>query len=185
MLHYLLIHKAYYITYSVFWFTGLHPIWGRVHSVLKDIYLRCRFVRCAWPFSCKQSTLTNCVSQIEEAYWFLWERSEAARRYCEPCKTIMSLIYLCRYWDFRLSKWSFPDNSAPFPLLQVLKEDSVLLASSKRSTLDKCSLPAGIRIFVSAGHSDSDLLKASEALKRAATYVLLNHNWSFHLLAKV
>ncbi|KAJ8626215.1 hypothetical protein MRB53_019522 [Persea americana] len=58
----------------------------------------------------------------------------------------------------------------------VLKEDCVLLASSKRSTLDKCSLPAGIRMFVSAGHSDSDLLKASEALKRAATYVLLNHN---------
>lgn len=52
----------------------------------------------------------------------------------------------------------------------------MLLASSKRSTLDKCSLPAGIRMFVSAGHSDSDLLKASEALKRAATYVLLNHN---------
>lgn len=32
MLHYLLIHKAYYITYFIFWFTGLHPIW--VESIL-------------------------------------------------------------------------------------------------------------------------------------------------------
>ena len=31
-------------------------------------------------------------------------------------------------------------------------------------------------MFVSASHLDSDLLKESEALKRAATFVLLNHD---------
>lgn len=55
---------------------------------------------------------------------------------------------------------------------RVLKEDSVFVATSKRSTLDKCRLPVGLRLFVSAGHSENDLLKASESLKKAATVVL-------------
>ncbi|CAH2062727.1 unnamed protein product [Thlaspi arvense] len=54
----------------------------------------------------------------------------------------------------------------------VLKEDSIFVVTSKRSTLDKCHLPVGIRLFVSAGHSESDVLKASESLKRAAAAVL-------------
>ncbi|KAL5993353.1 serine palmitoyltransferase component [Asimina triloba] len=53
-------------------------------------------------------------------------------------------------------------------------KDSVLLATSKKSSLDKCNLPAGIRMFVSAGHSESDLLKACDALKKAAAAVLLD-----------
>lgn len=56
--------------------------------------------------------------------------------------------------------------------LQVLKEDSVFVVTSRRSTLDKCRLPVGIRLFVSAGHSESDLHKASESLKRVAALVL-------------
>lgn len=59
---------------------------------------------------------------------------------------------------------------------QVLKEDSVFVVASKRSTLDKCRLPVGIRLFVSAGHSESDLHKASESLKRVAAVVLGGHN---------
>ncbi|XP_019436935.1 PREDICTED: long chain base biosynthesis protein 1-like isoform X2 [Lupinus angustifolius] len=55
---------------------------------------------------------------------------------------------------------------------RVLKEDSVFVVPSKRSTLDKCRLPFGIRLFVSAGHSESDLHKASESLKRVAALVL-------------
>ncbi|KAI4296083.1 hypothetical protein L6164_036072 [Bauhinia variegata] len=55
---------------------------------------------------------------------------------------------------------------------RVLKEDSVLVVTSKRSTLDKCRLPVGIRLFVSAAHSESDILKASESLKRVAALVL-------------
>ncbi|PSS21097.1 Long chain base biosynthesis protein [Actinidia chinensis var. chinensis] len=59
---------------------------------------------------------------------------------------------------------------------RALKEDSVFVVTSKRSTLDKCRLPVGIRLFVSAGHSESDLLKASESLKRVAAVVLSRHN---------
>jgi serine palmitoyltransferase len=55
---------------------------------------------------------------------------------------------------------------------QVLKEDSVFVVTSRRSTLDKCRLPIGIRLFVSAGHSESDIHKASESLKRVAALVL-------------
>ncbi|XP_020234163.1 long chain base biosynthesis protein 1 [Cajanus cajan] len=59
---------------------------------------------------------------------------------------------------------------------RVLKEESVFVVTSKRSTLDKCRLPVGIRLFVSAGHSESDLLKASESLKKVAASVLGGHN---------
>ncbi|KAF5474514.1 hypothetical protein F2P56_006407 [Juglans regia] len=55
---------------------------------------------------------------------------------------------------------------------RVLKEDSVFVVASKRSTLDKCRLAVGIRLFVSAGHSESDLQKASGSLKRVAAQVL-------------
>lgn len=60
--------------------------------------------------------------------------------------------------------------------LQMLKEDSVFVVTSKRSTLDKCHLPVGIRLFVSAGHSESDMVKASESLKRVAELVLKDHS---------
>ena len=55
---------------------------------------------------------------------------------------------------------------------QALKEDFVFVVTSKRSMLDKCRLPIGIRLFVSAGHTESDLRMASESLKRAATSIL-------------
>eukprot|EP00262_Sarcandra_glabra_P018105 TRINITY_DN6415_c0_g1_i2.p1 TRINITY_DN6415_c0_g1~~TRINITY_DN6415_c0_g1_i2.p1 ORF type:complete len:394 (+),score=67.90 TRINITY_DN6415_c0_g1_i2:404-1585(+) len=55
---------------------------------------------------------------------------------------------------------------------RVLEEDSVFLVISKRSPQDKCRLPAGIRMFVSAGHSESDLLRALESLKRVAALML-------------
>ncbi|KAH7523657.1 hypothetical protein FEM48_Zijuj06G0035200 [Ziziphus jujuba var. spinosa] len=59
---------------------------------------------------------------------------------------------------------------------RMLKEDSVFVVTSKRSTLDKCRLPVGIRLFVSAAHSESDLVKASESLKRVAELVLKDHS---------
>ncbi|ONK55048.1 uncharacterized protein A4U43_UnF8210 [Asparagus officinalis] len=55
---------------------------------------------------------------------------------------------------------------------RVLNEDSVFLVSTKRSKLDKCRLPVGSRMLVSVGHSESDLMKASESLKRVAAPVL-------------
>ncbi|KAF8413413.1 hypothetical protein HHK36_001395 [Tetracentron sinense] len=59
---------------------------------------------------------------------------------------------------------------------QVLKEDFVFVVASKSSTVDKCRLPQGIRLFVSAAHSETDLLKASESLKRVAASVLADYN---------
>ena len=56
--------------------------------------------------------------------------------------------------------------------LQLLKEESVFVVTSKRSTLDKCKLPVGLRLFISAGHSESDLAKAAESLKKVAALVL-------------
>ncbi|XP_004291082.1 PREDICTED: long chain base biosynthesis protein 1 [Fragaria vesca subsp. vesca] len=58
---------------------------------------------------------------------------------------------------------------------RLLKEHSVLAVASKRSILDKCRLPVGIRLFVSAAHSEADLIKASESLKTVAESVLKNY----------
>ncbi|KAJ8761383.1 hypothetical protein K2173_001514 [Erythroxylum novogranatense] len=58
----------------------------------------------------------------------------------------------------------------------ALKEDSVFVVTSKRSTLDRCPLPIGIRLFISAAHSEADLLKACESLKRISASLLVNQN---------
>lgn len=57
---------------------------------------------------------------------------------------------------------------------QLLREHSVFVVVSKRSTLDKCRLPVGIRLFVSAGHSEADLKQVFEALKSVVPSVLNN-----------
>ncbi|KAI3775441.1 hypothetical protein L1987_50017 [Smallanthus sonchifolius] len=59
---------------------------------------------------------------------------------------------------------------------QVLKEHSVFVVPSRRSTLDKCNLPVGIRLFVSAAHTESDLQKAYESLKSVAASVFTGQN---------
>ncbi|XP_035846551.1 long chain base biosynthesis protein 1b-like [Helianthus annuus] len=51
---------------------------------------------------------------------------------------------------------------------RVLKEHSVFVTTSKRSFVDKCNLPVGIRIYVSAAHTESDLQKVCESLKSVA-----------------
>ncbi|PPR90498.1 hypothetical protein GOBAR_AA30190 [Gossypium barbadense] len=55
---------------------------------------------------------------------------------------------------------------------RALKQESIFVVALKRSTLDKCPLHVGIRLFVSAAHSESDLLKAYESLKRVAAAML-------------
>lgn len=52
----------------------------------------------------------------------------------------------------------------------------MFVVTSKRSTLDKCHLPVGIRLFVSVGHSESDLVKATKSLRRVAELVLKGHS---------
>ncbi|CAM8894918.1 unnamed protein product [Rhodiola kirilowii] len=54
----------------------------------------------------------------------------------------------------------------------MLNESSVFVVTTKRSFLDKCPLPVGIKLLVSAAHTEADMLKASEALKRAAASIL-------------
>ncbi|GKG16753.1 hypothetical protein Tco_0361710, partial [Tanacetum coccineum] len=54
----------------------------------------------------------------------------------------------------------------------VLKEHSVFVVTSKSSSLDKCKLLVGIRLFVSAAHAESDLQKAYESVKIVAASVL-------------
>ncbi|CAN8229147.1 unnamed protein product [Cochlearia groenlandica] len=56
---------------------------------------------------------------------------------------------------------------------RALKEDSLLVVRSKRSVIDKCVLPLGIKLYVSAAHSESDIVKASESIKRLASEILL------------
>ncbi|XP_044982174.1 long chain base biosynthesis protein 1a [Hordeum vulgare subsp. vulgare] len=58
---------------------------------------------------------------------------------------------------------------------QVLKEDSVFIVASKRSSLDRCKLPVGIRLFVSASHTELDISKACSSLKRISASVLSDH----------
>ncbi|XP_022882355.1 long chain base biosynthesis protein 1b-like [Olea europaea var. sylvestris] len=55
---------------------------------------------------------------------------------------------------------------------RVLKEDSIFCVTSKRSTIDKCNLASGIRLFVSAAHTEPDLVKAYESFKRVTPSVL-------------
>ncbi|XP_076910012.1 long chain base biosynthesis protein 1-like [Bidens hawaiensis] len=59
---------------------------------------------------------------------------------------------------------------------KVLDEHSVFVVPSKRSTLDKCNLPVGIRLFVSAAHTEFDLQKAYEALKSVAASLFTGQN---------
>lgn len=69
-------------------------------------------------------------------------------------------------------------NSHTNCIIQLLEEHNVFVVSSKRSTLDKCSLPLGIRLFVSAGHSEYDLKKICDALKAVVPSALKNRSES-------
>lgn len=71
---------------------------------------------------------------------------------------------------------AFLCNNMP-GLDQVLMEDSVFIVSTKRSVLDKCCLPVGIRLFISAGHTESDIKKVSKSLRRVACENLPDMVW--------
>jgi serine palmitoyltransferase len=51
-------------------------------------------------------------------------------------------------------------------------ENGVLMCEIKRSILDKCNMPAAIRICVTAGHTEEDLVQASSALRKVVEEVL-------------
>lgn len=54
---------------------------------------------------------------------------------------------------------------------QMLKE-GVLVCVIKRSPLDNCKLPAAIKVCVTAGHSEGDLLLVTSKLKAVTNKVL-------------
>ncbi|KAJ7540676.1 hypothetical protein O6H91_10G026200 [Diphasiastrum complanatum] len=64
------------------------------------------------------------------------------------------------------------DNAILQKIVDQMLEKSVLLTLKKRSVLDKCKLPTGIRIAVSASHEKSDLLAVSLSLKEVVQSIL-------------
>eukprot|EP00475_Leptophrys_vorax_P042787 TRINITY_DN80645_c0_g1_i1.p1 TRINITY_DN80645_c0_g1~~TRINITY_DN80645_c0_g1_i1.p1 ORF type:complete len:490 (+),score=20.82 TRINITY_DN80645_c0_g1_i1:131-1600(+) len=69
------------------------------------------------------------------------------------------------------------DSEGEAAVLQKIVDDlreteNVLVCVPVRSPLDSCTLPAGIRVCLSSGHSTDDMLLAAKAFGRAATRVL-------------
>ncbi|KAL3698504.1 hypothetical protein R1sor_012580 [Riccia sorocarpa] len=57
---------------------------------------------------------------------------------------------------------------------QMLEKESVLVTVSRRSILDKCKLPVGLRLTVSAAHTEEELHAAAASLQRSVQSVLRN-----------
>ncbi|XP_077234031.1 long-chain base1 [Tasmannia lanceolata] len=113
----------------------------------------------------------NLLTKLKENVAFLWKGLSDIPGLSIASNPLSPIVFL----KLKNSTGSFKND---LKLLEdiadrALKEHSVFVTTSRRSILDKCRLPAGIRIFVCAAHSESDLLKASEALKRVAASVLV------------
>ncbi|EFJ35907.1 hypothetical protein SELMODRAFT_230105 [Selaginella moellendorffii] len=54
-------------------------------------------------------------------------------------------------------------------IVDEMLEHSVLMSVQKRTALDNCALPAGIRVCISAGHTESDIISATAVLKKVMT----------------
>lgn len=114
------------------------------------------------------------ISSLKENISTLWEGLSGIKGLEIASDPASPIVYL------KLKK-SRGSSKSDLQLLEdvtdrVLKEDSVFVATSKRSTLDKCNLPVGIRLYVSAAHSKADLTKASESLKRVAALMLADYD---------
>jgi len=137
-----------------------------------NLFGDCRIVQHTGSLYSQQSRISYCFSQTRNVHRFHERWPSTAGSYCWSGKEWISRLVYYNYtlvalpctYSVSLYLWIF----------QALKEDSVFFVTSKRSTIDKCRLPVGIRLFVSAAHSDSDLLKASESLKRVSASVLTN-----------
>ncbi|BBN03841.1 serine palmitoyltransferase [Marchantia polymorpha subsp. ruderalis] len=55
---------------------------------------------------------------------------------------------------------------------QMLEKESVLISVTKRSFLDKCKFPIGLRLTVSAAHTEEELHAAAGSLQRVVQIVL-------------
>lgn len=45
------------------------------------------------------------------------------------------------------------------------EEQGVLLSVTRRSLLDRCQLPVGLRVGISAAHEEQDLISAAKSLR--------------------
>eukprot|EP00249_Psilotum_nudum_P020305 c27645_g1_i1 orf=282-1718(-) len=76
--------------------------------------------------------------------------------------------------QLKVSYGSFKDDCRVLQRIVdlMLVEESILLAVTKRSELDKCKIPAGIRVSISAAHMEMDLMSMASSLKKVAASVL-------------
>ncbi|KAF7817478.1 long chain base biosynthesis protein 1 [Senna tora] len=116
----------------------------------------------------------NLITKLNNNIAILWKGLSKIKGFTIASNPLSPIVYL----QLEKSTGSMKDDLCLLEDIaeRVLKEDSVFVVVARRSTLDKCRLPVGIRLFVSAAHSESDLHKASESLKRVAALVLSGHN---------
>ncbi|KAK1311084.1 Long chain base biosynthesis protein 1b [Acorus calamus] len=116
----------------------------------------------------------NVITKLRSNIALLWNGLSDIVGLSISSNTLSPIVYL----KLKKSTGSFKGDMQLLDDIaqRALKEDSLLIGTSKKSTLDKCGLPAGIRLFVSAGHSESDIQKAAESLKRIAASVLSDLN---------
>lgn len=179
------VSQTFSITYKVITSCDKYPnvmilIKTISNSFLNSSYStgKCSFFRHSRTRHCKQSSITHCFSKAKEINWLHQRWSEASWGDCWQGMYMDSHngLFLCfcrRTANHKVYQlWVIYVHLMLLLLMQVLKEDAVFLVTTKRSTLDKCPLPVGIRLYVSAGHNASDMLKAASSLKRVAASVL-------------
>jgi serine palmitoyltransferase len=109
--------------------------------------------------------------RLQENVTLLWEGLSKVQALKVTSNALSPLVFL----QLEQSSGSFKNDSI---LLQeivdrMLEDEAVLLTVSKRTLLDNCKLPAGIRLSVSAAHTKSDLLQVIQSLKSVAEAVLV------------
>lgn len=57
-------------------------------------------------------------------------------------------------------------------VFEQMLDEGVLVCLTKRSPLDNCKLPAAIKVCVTAGHSEGDLLLVTSKLRNVIDKVL-------------
>ncbi|KAK9110829.1 hypothetical protein Sjap_018889 [Stephania japonica] len=116
----------------------------------------------------------NLITKLKKNVAFLWQGLANIEGLSIVSDPLSPLIFL----KLTNSTGSFNKDLKLLKTIadRVLKEDSVLVVTSKRSIVDRCNFPAGLRVFISAAHSEYDLLKACESLKRVSASVLTGIN---------
>ncbi|KAI5064892.1 hypothetical protein GOP47_0019587 [Adiantum capillus-veneris] len=77
------------------------------------------------------------------------------------------------FMQLKSSTGSFKEDSRVLQKIfeQLLNKESVLVSMTRRSVLDKCKLPTALRLAVSVGHAEADLLAAAVSIKKVAASI--------------